>query len=90
LVDILVGSDYYRERVYITHIAMLPERKIDLSIAFETFHKLGLEDGDLGYAYWYQVRKLLEEAEQLVEENARLKAELERCQLAHKNAARSK
>lgn len=35
---------------------------VDLTLALETLHKLGLADGDLGYAYWSRVRQLLEEA----------------------------
>lgn len=35
---------------------------IDLNIALEKLHRLQLEDGDLGAAYWYQISKLLKEA----------------------------
>jgi len=32
---------------------------LDLNIALEKLHRLQLEDGDLGAAYWYQISKLL-------------------------------
>ena len=35
---------------------------LDLNIALEKLHRLQLEDGDLGAAYWYQISKLLAEA----------------------------
>jgi len=31
---------------------------LDLNIALEKFHRLRLEEGDLGAAYWYQISKL--------------------------------
>ena len=41
---------------------MNPDNHIDLEIALRKFHELGLEDGDLGYAYWYEVGQLLKRA----------------------------
>lgn len=35
---------------------------LDLTLAIKTLHQLALEEGDLGYEYWYRVRKLLENA----------------------------
>ena len=35
---------------------------LDLTLAIKTLHQLALEEGDLGYEYWYRVRKLLESA----------------------------
>lgn len=34
---------------------MSANNSIDLEIALRKFHELGLEDGELGYAYWYEV-----------------------------------
>lgn len=34
----------------------------DLTLALKTLHQFALEEGDLGYAYWYRVRRLLENA----------------------------
>lgn len=52
---------------------------IDLEIALRTFHQLGLEGGDLGYAYWYEVGKLLKRAVNMQDEIDSLRKELERC-----------
>ncbi|MGF6876868.1 hypothetical protein [Paraburkholderia sp. MM5477-R1] len=41
---------------------MSADNDIDLEIALRKLHELGLEDGDLGYAYWYQVGELLKRA----------------------------
>ncbi|RKE34691.1 hypothetical protein B0G76_0710 [Paraburkholderia sp. BL23I1N1] len=41
---------------------MNADNDIDLEIALRKLHELGLEDGDLGYAYWYQVGQLLKRA----------------------------
>ncbi|TDY24567.1 hypothetical protein B0G81_5005 [Paraburkholderia sp. BL6665CI2N2] len=41
---------------------MNSDNHIDLEIALRKLHELGLEDGDLGYAYWYQVGELLRQA----------------------------
>ena len=57
---------------------MTDSSPFDLTIAYETMHKLGLEDGDLGYAYWYRVRKLLEDAAGMQARIDALSLELER------------
>ncbi|OYD77405.1 UNVERIFIED_ORG: hypothetical protein BDU10_2506 [Burkholderia sp. CF145] len=41
---------------------MPSENQIDLEIALRKIQELALADGDLGYAYWYQVGKLLRRA----------------------------
>lgn len=51
---------------------------IDLDIAFRKMHEWGLADGDLGYAYWYQVRQLLERAAGMQAEIDALREELKR------------
>lgn len=38
------------------------DSSLDLTLALRTLHQLALEEGDLGYEYWYRVRKLLESA----------------------------
>lgn len=52
---------------------------IDLEIALRKMRELGLEDGDLGYAYWYQVSQLLKRAAGMQDEIDELRKELERC-----------
>lgn len=42
---------------------------IDLKIAYEKFHQLQLEDGDLGAEYWLAVAAYLREAELTCFEN---------------------
>lgn len=37
--------------------------KIDLSIALKRLHRMQLEEGDLGAAYWLSVSELLQEAD---------------------------
>ncbi|BBU30233.1 hypothetical protein BTHE68_39670 [Burkholderia sp. THE68] len=41
---------------------MISHSHVDLEIALRKFHGLGLEDGDLGYAYWYEVGQLQKRA----------------------------
>lgn len=50
---------------------------IDLDIALRKFHQLGLDDGDLGYAYWYEVGQLLKRAEGMQAQINALSKELE-------------
>jgi hypothetical protein len=38
---------------------------LDLTIALKKLHELAQEEGDLGYAYWYAVAKLLKDAQGL-------------------------
>lgn len=52
---------------------------IDLEIALRKMHELGLADGDLGYAYWYQVSQLLKRAAGMQAEIDALRKELELC-----------
>ena len=58
---------------------MNPDNHIDLEIALRKFHELGLEDGDLGYAYWYQVGQLLKRAAGMQSRIDELSKELEQC-----------
>jgi len=58
---------------------MSQDNSIDLEIAFKKIHELALADGDLGYAYWYQVSQLLRRAAGMQAEIDALSKELERC-----------
>jgi hypothetical protein len=51
----------------------------DLEIALRKMHELGLADGDLGYAYWYQVGQLLRRAAGMQAEIDAHRKELEQC-----------
>jgi hypothetical protein len=53
------------------------DEKLDLDIALSRLYRMGLDDGDLGYAYWYQVRKLLQRASGMQAEIAKLTEDLE-------------
>lgn len=55
------------------------EEKVDLDVALKKMYQLGLDDGDLGYLYWHQVRELLKRAGGMQDEIIALKAELEAC-----------
>ncbi|BCQ24730.1 hypothetical protein NK8_29060 [Caballeronia sp. NK8] len=55
------------------------ENQIDLDIALRKIHELALADGDLGYAYWYQVGQLLRRADGMQTEIDSLREELEKC-----------
>jgi hypothetical protein len=65
---------------------MLSENKLDLEIALRKIHELSMADGDLGYAYWYEVGQLLQRAAGMQAEIDVLAKELERCRgmLTHK------
>jgi hypothetical protein len=52
---------------------------IDLEIALRKFNELGLEDGDLGYAYWHEVGQLLKQAAGMQSQIHELSKELEQC-----------
>ncbi|RQQ29893.1 hypothetical protein DF120_30565 [Burkholderia stagnalis] len=52
---------------------------IDLEIALRKIHELAMADGDLGYAYWYQIGQLLKRAAGMQAEIDALSKELERC-----------
>lgn len=58
---------------------MSQNNSIDLEIALRKIHELGMADGDLGYAYWYQVGQLLKRAAGMQDEIEALSKELERC-----------
>lgn len=58
---------------------MSQENGIDLKIALQKIHELALADGDLGYAYWYQVGQLLRRAAGMQAEIDALSKELELC-----------
>ncbi|RQU48026.1 hypothetical protein DF147_09730 [Burkholderia cenocepacia] len=58
---------------------MISHNHIDLDIALRKFHELGLEDGDLGYAYWYEVGQLLKRAAGMQVRIDELSKELEHC-----------
>lgn len=58
---------------------MLSESSLDLDIALRKIHELAMSDGDLGYAYWYEVGQLLRRAAAMQGEIDSLTRELERC-----------
>ncbi|KIA78900.1 hypothetical protein QR66_18920 [Chromobacterium piscinae] len=58
---------------------MSQENSIDLDVALQKIHELALADGDLGYAYWYQIGQLLRRAGGMQAEIDALSKELERC-----------
>jgi len=51
---------------------------LDLTIALKKLHELAQEEGDLGYAYWYAVAKLLKDAQRLAERVRELEGVLSR------------
>lgn len=53
--------------------------EMDLDIALRKIHELALSDGDLGYAYWYQVGQLLRRAAEMQGEIDALNQELRLC-----------
>ena len=58
---------------------MPPENQIDLEIALRKIHELASAEGDLGYAYWYQVGQLLNRAASMQSEIDALSKDLEQC-----------
>ncbi|WP_028449428.1 hypothetical protein [Chitinibacter tainanensis] len=58
---------------------MPQDNVINLDIALKKIHELALADGDLGYAYWYQIAQLLKSAAAMQAEIDTLRKELERC-----------
>ena len=58
---------------------MPSDNKLDLDIALRKIHELALADGDLGYAYWHQVGRLLRRAAEMQGEIDALNQELELC-----------
>lgn len=69
---------------------MLSENNLDLEVALRKIHELAMSDGDLGYAYWYDVGQLLRRAAGMQAEINFLAKGLERCRamLAHKTEKR--
>lgn len=65
---------------------MLSESNLDLEVALRKIYELAMADGDLGYAYWYEVGQLLRRAAGMQVEIDSLKKEVERCRavLGHK------
>ena len=53
--------------------------QIDLEVALRKIHELAMADGDLGYAYWYEVGQLLRRAAEMQAKVDVLSKELERC-----------
>jgi hypothetical protein len=58
---------------------MFPENNLDLEVALRKIHELAMADGDVGYAYWYEVGQLLRRAAGMQAEIDLLKKELELC-----------
>lgn len=58
---------------------MPPEDQIDLEIALRKIHELALAEGDLGYAYWYQVGQLLKRMPGMQSQIDALSKDLEQC-----------
>jgi hypothetical protein len=58
---------------------MNSDNHIDLEIALRKFHELGLDDGDLGYPYWYDIGQLLRRAAGMQAHIDKLSMELEQC-----------
>ena len=58
---------------------MHSDSHIDLEIALRKFHELAMAEGDLGYAYWYEVGRLLQRAANMQAEIDLLCKELEQC-----------
>jgi uncharacterized small protein (DUF1192 family) len=58
---------------------MRTDSQIDLEIALQKIHELAMAEGDLGYAYWYEVGQLLRRAATMQAEINTLGKELERC-----------
>jgi hypothetical protein len=64
---------------------MPSENQIDLEVALRKIQELALADGDLGYAYWYQVGQLLRRAAGMQAEIDTLSDELEQCRATHRS-----
>ncbi|MCK8652699.1 hypothetical protein PQH03_15120 [Ralstonia insidiosa] len=58
---------------------MASEHSIDLAVALRKIHELASNDGDLGYAYWHEVGRLLRRAADMQREIDALSKELELC-----------
>lgn len=66
------------------------ENQIDLDIALRKLNELALEDGDLGYEYWYRIAQLLRSAASMRSEIDLLSRELEKCRATHKGKTASR
>ena len=64
---------------------MTQDKDIDLDIALRKFQELAMADGDLGYAYWYQIGQLLKRAASMQADIDALSKELERCRAQLRN-----
>ncbi|WP_227747200.1 hypothetical protein [Paraburkholderia franconis] len=60
-------------------VEMNSDNHIDIEIALRKFHELGLEEGDLGYAYWHEVGQRLKRAAGMQAQIDALSKELEQC-----------
>ncbi|SDE02218.1 hypothetical protein SAMN05421548_13098 [Paraburkholderia lycopersici] len=58
---------------------MPSDNQIDLDVALRKIHELAMGDGDLGYAYWNEVGRLLRRAGDMQSEIDALSKELELC-----------
>jgi len=58
----------------------------DLTTALRKLHELGLADGDVGYAYWHDVAKLLKSAQWARKRIGNLERELSTCLHANKTS----
>jgi hypothetical protein len=58
---------------------MSSQNCLNLEIALRKIHELAVADGDLGFAYWDEVGRLLRRAGGMQAEIHFLKDELERC-----------
>lgn len=58
---------------------MSSKNNLDLEIALRKIHELSVTDGDLGFAYWHEVGRLLRRAGDMQAEIDSLTKELERC-----------
>jgi hypothetical protein len=55
-----------------------PGNEIDLEIALRKIHELAMSDGDIGYAYWNEIGRILRQAAGMQDEINALNKELER------------
>jgi hypothetical protein len=55
------------------------DNQIDLELALRKIHELALSDGDLGYAYWYEVGQILQRAAEMQAQIDILNKELKSC-----------
>ena len=58
---------------------MPSKNQIDLSNALNKIHELAMADGNLGYAYRYEVGQLLQQADGMQAQTDSLSRELELC-----------